>query len=257
MSVRSWMAVAILAAMAAGAASAQDGAGGDALGERVVELRLQVDDVSAEINAMRAELASELRSIANRRADLELELARTESRIKSQRASMESSVEEIDGQAVLQTDLRPTLESSLTRVKASVDAGLPYKAADRRDAVEQIERDLAAGVLSPAAAVSRLWQFMEDELRLCGISELHQQTLVVDGQSFLADVVHLGMIELYFATEGGHVGRAVRDDTGYRFEFIDDDAEEEAVRKLFDRMRKQIRTGYVELPLQSVEGGAR
>ncbi len=224
----------------------------EALGSRVVELRVQVDEVSADISALRADLANELRSIAAREADLELEVARAEARVRAQQASLDQYHQESDVRNVQEDELRPVVLRAIGDLETAVETSLPYKREERLESLDQLRRDFEGGVLAPEMALSRLWQFVEDELRLTGIVELNQQVVVVDGEEFLADVAHVGMVDLFFATEGGRCGRAVGSGGGYRFEFLEDKDDKKAVQELMDRLRKQIRTGYIELPLQSL-----
>lgn len=229
----------------------------DPLGERVVELRVQVDEASADIAALRADLTNELRSQAAREADLELEIARAEARVRARSQSLERLTTESELENVMDTDLRPLVEGAIVELRSTVGGTLPYKRTERLEALEQIERDLHGGVLTPETALSRLWQFVEDELRLTGVTEIHQQVVEVDGQTLLADVAHVGMVELFFTTEASRCGRAVATPDGYHYEVLTDRDDERAVQLLFDHLRKQIRTGAFELPLQSVLGAAR
>jgi len=237
----------------AGAALAQES--GEGLGARLAELRTRIDDLTAAITATRADLASELRSLGARKADLELEIARLESRTKSQERSKAEFLQENAHAADTNGELLPMFEAMHDTVRASVERGIPFKRKERLDELESLKTDLSAQVIGVEQALSRLWQFVEDDLRLAEVSELHQQQVEIDGEVVLADVVHLGMVELFFLTSDGLVGRAVeRSPGGYEFERITDRNQKEAIELLFDRMRKQVRSGYVELPLQSFGG---
>ena len=77
---------------------------------------------------------------------------------------------------------------------------------------------------------------------------LFQQTVKVNGQETLADVVRLGMVALYFRMSDGQVGYAQKDGGTWSYHVIDKPKDVEQVAMLFDSFKKQVRVGLFELP---------
>jgi cell division protein FtsB len=244
--------IATLAVLLVGVSSSAE----TSLGARLAELRTRVDDLTADISAQRGDLSSELRSIAARRADLELEIARLEARVASQLRNRDEYLAENSEAVDRSVELLPAFDRSLRRVRQQVEDGLPFKQPERLAAVDTLARDVSTGTLEVEQGLSRLWSFVEDELRLATVSELHQQVVQVDGEELLVEVVHLGMVELFFRTADGRVGFARSEGGAWRFEQLEGRDQVEAVRMLFERMSKQVRSGLMELPLASVQAGA-
>jgi hypothetical protein len=103
-------------------------------------------------------------------------------------------------------------------------------------------------LVSAPRALSRLWTFVEDEFRLTRENGLYQQTIEVDGQEHLADVVRIGSVALFFKTNQGAVGYAVPNANGYQYQAESNAEARKRIASLFDSFRKQIRAGYFELP---------
>ena len=83
---------------------------------------------------------------------------------------------------------------------------------------------------------------------LASQSALDRQIITLNGQEVLADVARLGMVSLYYRTDQGEVGRAVRDGEGWRYEPVTDEAARLQLVDLFDALSKQVRVGFFLLP---------
>ena len=86
------------------------------------------------------------------------------------------------------------------RLDATVTAGLPFRVEDRRDALRKIGASVKDGTLAPSRAATRVWAWIEDELRLTRENGLYRQVISVAGSEVLADVARLGMTMMYFRT---------------------------------------------------------
>ena len=94
---------------------------------------------------------------------------------------------------------------------------------------------------------------MQDELKLTQQSALHRQTLTVEGEEVLADVVRLGMATLFFSTPDGRVGSVASRHGVWTVEVITEEHRRQAIEALFDAHKKQLRTGFFPMPLPSLE----
>ena len=108
--------------------------------------------------------------------------------------------------------------------------------------------------MTPESAAARLWAFVEDELRLSRENALDRQVIPLPEGEVLAEVARLGMVALYFRTDGGLTGAAVPRDGGYAWEVITDRDDQKAVAALFEKLRHGVRTGAFTLPNPGLRG---
>ena len=90
--------------------------------------------------------------------------------------------------------------------------------------------------------------FVQDEIRLTKENGLFRQTIHINGSDQLAEVVKLGMMSLYFKTDDGKFGQAIKQDNQWTFLSLNDANSKQALNQLFESMKKQIRVGYFQLP---------
>ncbi len=219
------------------------------LAARLATLRNEVEELARQLNDNTAESKASLQSLARQRSDLELEVQREETRLKKLSSALAKRRVEVEAERAKGERLTPLFEQTLVRVHAHVEGSLPFRRGERLDALRKLEEQHRAGLLTAPRALSRLWSFVEDEFRLTRENGLYQQTVRVDGQERLAEVVRLGMVALYYKAEDGAVGSAVREEQGWRYEPIVEPQQQQAVLELFSSFKKQIRVGYFELPL--------
>ena len=108
--------------------------------------------------------------------------------------------------------------------------------------------DPTSRLVTPEAGAARLWAFLEDELRLVRENGLDRQIVPVDGAEVLADVARLGMVGLYYRTDGGAVGLAEWDGAAWGWRRIESRDEQKAVEALFEKMKHGVRSGAFTLP---------
>lgn len=226
--------------------------------QRLATLRGEVETLSSELSAATSEGRDELRSLARQKAELELELKKEETRVAKLAVAVGQKRRAIAADEDRDAELGPLFELNLERVRAYVRQSLPFRTQERLAELTKLKKQLDSGLLSPPRALSRLWTFVEDEFRLARENGLYQQTIVVDGQEQLADVVRVGTVMLFFKTREGEVGHVVRQGETYVFQPSTEPADQKQILTLFDSFRKQIRAGYFRLPnaLAAAEQGS-
>ncbi len=229
------------------------------MAQRLAKLRAEVEELSHELSAETAEGRDRLRSLARQKADLELELKKEQMRVAKLRRAIAEKREEIEKSEEKDSEMAPLFEEGLQDVRAYVESSLPFRTADRLSALDKLKKQYDSGLLSAPKAVSRLWSFVEDEFRLTRENGLYQQSVTVDGETQLADVVRIGMIMMYFEAGEDTIGKAERRDGSWIFQRITDDDRKRQVRELLTSFKKQIRQGYFRVPeaLPPLEGGAQ
>jgi len=218
------------------------------LAEQLAELRSEVDSLTAKVESKKQRVQSRLRSIRRQRADIERQIEQEKTKIERLKRSVRERRQELESEQAAAEDLKPAVEEAFATVRTSVRDGPPFKRAERLEQLDKLESQMAEGLLSPQKAVSRLWQFVEDELRLSRENGLYSQVVDLGGEEVLADVARVGMVSLYFKTEDGRVGIAERTDDGWAWRTVEGDEKRRRIEKLFESFQKNIRVGYFELP---------
>ncbi len=223
---------------------------GDAaeLARRLAKLRSQVETLSSQVENKKADIDAHLRSIRSQKADLEMQVEREKTRLQQLRQAVEKHRARIEAQKQTRADLEPTVSAAVADVRQTVADSLPFKRSARLAELDKIEKQLKGGLISPQKAAARLWQFVEDELRLTRENGLYRQIVQVDGDEVLADVARVGMVAIYFKTDDGRVGMARRADDGWTWKKLDDEQDKKRVANLFDAFKKNIRVGFFEIP---------
>jgi hypothetical protein len=147
------------------------------------------------------------------------------------------------------SELVPAVHDSIEKIRGTVRAGLPFHVTERLQELLELDQQLTGGVVTPEAATARLWAFTEDELRLARENGLDRQVVTVDGVEVLADVARLGMVALYFRTDGGVVGTAVKNPDGtWAWRKLEGRDAQKSVDTLFEKLAHGIRSGSFVLP---------
>lgn len=227
----------------------------DSLGERLVTLRSEVEQLSQEADLRDDDLRSRLRALEAQKAELEAQLRREELRLAQLRQAAEEQRKALTAREATGDALQPAVISGVASLRAAVRTGLPLRVDERLAELDRVEAEVRSGDLTPERAASQLWAFAEDELRLTQENALDRQLVRIDGDEVLVEVAHLGMTSLYFRTEDERVGVARRDGEGWRFEVLTDAQAREQVLALFDSLQKQVRVGFFTIPT-AFEGGA-
>ncbi len=238
--------VALLALAAAASPALADTV--ESLAQRLSSLRGEVETLSSELATLTADQRDELRSLSRQKVNLELELKKEETRVQKLRFAVSEKRDAIAETKNQDAELEPLFHRHLAAIRQFVETSLPFRRPDRLAALEKLENQLRTGLLSPPRAVSRLWTFVEDEFRLTRENGLYQQTIELEGQEQLADVLRIGSVMLLFKTNDDSVGYAEREEGAYVYRLVTDPASKKRLLSLFDSFRKQIRVGYFQLP---------
>ncbi|MCA9543720.1 MAG: DUF3450 family protein [Myxococcales bacterium] len=228
---------------------ADDAAPGDVatMASELSALRGQVEAQSQELEAVREAQRAELRALATQRSDLELAIRREELHQAQLAEALAAQRAEADPRAA-DDALIPPLTEAIAQLRAGIEGGLPYRTPERLESLDALARQLGDGSLPPPQAASRLWQLVEDELKLSRENAVDRQIRQIGGEDHLAEVARLGMVSLYFRTEDGRLGRAAPRQGGWAWEVLTSPGDVAQVDDLFDALRKQIRVGAFEVP---------
>jgi len=220
----------------------------DALAKRLAKLRAEVEGLSEDLTQRKTDARNELQSLARQKSDLQVELDREQIRVQKLRAALNNRREKLEQTSAQGEDLAPVYDAAIAGMRGYVEGSLPFRRVERLGELDKIDEQRRSGVLSYPSAVVRLWSFVEDEFRMTRESAAFQQTIAVDGEDKLAQVVRVGMVMLFYQTNDGEVGYTTRSGDEWKFVVAASSDERKQIRRLFDSFKKQIRVGLFTVP---------
>lgn len=219
----------------------------DELVDRIILLRGEVNDLDSQLQSLKTEHRNRMSSLSRERGQLESEQER-------QRLTLERATRKLDESRAALAEagsgdeaLAPVLKDAMQTLEEHVRASLPFKREERLEAINEMRAQMDSGRLPPPRVANRLWSLLADEIRLTSETGLYRQPITVNDEDKLADVARLGMMQLYFRTDDERVGVALRNNGDWAYEYAQG-ADRTRIETFMDSLRKQVRTGYFELP---------
>ncbi len=243
-----WSAAAGLLALLVATTVSADDVKLNKLSEKLADMRAEVDDLASTVENEKSEIDSRVQSIRRQRADLEMQIQREKSRLQQLEQDWEKQKAQMEKNRKQNKQLKPAFDAAASALRANIKTGPPFKRSERLNQVQELETQVEEGVLSPQKGISRMWQAVEDELRLSEENGIYQQVVTLDGNEVLADVARVGMVGLFFKTDDGRVGMAQRDGDIWSWKVASKEKRINRIRTLFDSFRKGIRSGYFTMP---------
>lgn len=219
--------------------------------ERLIDLRAEVQGLQDDLDSAQAEHRSEMSSLRSQQAELEARLTRQRLALEDVQEELSQKEEDVGLAGLGAEELKPVLNEAMARAEENISTHLPFKSDERRAALDEIRRRIDSGVLSPFRGVNELWTFYQDEIRLGTETGLFRDSIALDGEQRLADVVRIGMVLQYFrvtTADGTLLGGAVQNGDQWSYRTASDPAAKDGIDQLFQRMDRQVRTGLFTLP---------
>ena len=224
------------------------------LASALVKLRVQIDGLTDEIETTKRMSRERRRAFEGQKAQLEAELQREEVRHAQLTENKARKTLRISTAKKSEAQLIPVFQRAADQLKAYVNTGIPFRRQDRLKEIKGLRQRLKDGVMTPGMALSRLWSLIEDEQRMSRDTGLFRDTIEINGQATMVDVIRIGSVGLYLRTGDSRVGRVVRQGDSWTTEFVIDGKGQEQVLQLFEMFKKQIRVGFFNLPSILPEG---
>jgi hypothetical protein len=225
------------------------------LSQELTELRREVEREESELAGLRGRQESEIRSLAEQKAELEILRLRERLRLEAAQERIRLFATEQGELEERVAALAPVLEESLTNLEQWTMQGLPYRVEERAETLSRMRRDLTLGNLDPRTATAQFWQHIEDELHLTEQVGVSRNVVSLPDERVLARVAHLGLAAAFFELEGERYGQAVSRAEGWYWRELEG-GEQRAVADLFSALSRSIRAGAFQLPLAPPEEGA-
>ena len=220
----------------------------DNLSEKLIQLRGDVEELSAELSLAREEHKQRMSALASQRSELQARVKRVTTTEQKLKKELQENLLLAKQAGADDEMLKPVLLQAIEKAEERVLFGLPFKVDDRLQSVVDIREQLTKGLMTPSRAATRLWALYEDEIRLTRENGIYRQPIDIEGEIVLADVARLGMVMMYFVTTDDRYGVVVKSGTDWVYKLTPDKADGKRIAHLFNSLRKQVRTGYFELP---------
>lgn len=227
----------------------------DTYAQKIIELRSEVEILNSDYESQKKSLETDLKALALERADLE-------TRIRHEKLKSQQLKEQLQGERkkagptpslVLDETFTLKIHPLFSSLKDSIKQQIPVFVKQRLLQVEKIENDFLQPE-SRVQATQDFWTFLEDEKRLAQETALLQHPISIDKKEYMAQVVKVGMMLMYFTLEDGRVGQAEKvSDGSWEFVLLEDKKQAEGVVHLIDSLKKQVRQGVFDLPVHSLK----
>ena len=219
------------------------------LAKSLAKMRGEVETLQTQLDLEKEKHTSKISALNSQLADLSVEERRQKLSIEKLQHSIGKLSESAKKAEQSGESLKPVLLTLLSDYKRHIQSGFPFKMEDRIKAIDDLENNIANRLIDPNKAVSQAWSLIEDEIRLSKENGIYQQTIPLNGEKVLVDIAKLGTVFLFFQTRDNQSGMARRaEDGSWKYELVDNTADMERIKNLFDSLKKQIRQGYFELP---------
>jgi hypothetical protein len=218
------------------------------LAQELYRLRSDLGALNTQLEAQEQALRAQRQSAALREMDLQSAMGRERTKLAGVKKKI---LEKQSAQRQLlapSASYHPLVLQSIDRLKEKIRSSLPFKTADRLRELDKIRADLSSKAINGPKALTLLWAFFEDELRLRREMGIFQQTVTVDGKELLAEVVRLGMVMMFFKTATDQYGEVERGPSGYHYVFRQEPQQQRQLQQLFTAMKRGGEAGYFELP---------
>lgn len=219
-----------------------------ALANKVIELRKEVELLNDEYKAEREKVLSELKSLSIQKAELASNIRNEEIRKKQLTEKIKKLKTELEQSSVESKELEPIVLAAMNDLQSWVESSLPFKSKERLASINELKTRIQQKEISIIKAANQLWSLIEDEKRLAKETSLHKQSLPIDGKMQLCEVAKVGMFFLYFKAENGAIGMAVKDKGQWTFQSFQNQSQKQQTLAFFESLKKQIRQGFFEIP---------
>lgn len=225
-----------------------DGAHAETMAEKLADLRAEVETLSATLTDQKTDNRNTVRALARQKSDLQIDLDREKLRLAKARAALSKKQSEISAKSATSEDLTPLFNKAVVSAKGYVEQSIPFRTVDRLAEIEKIVAQEKSGALTKERALSRLWGFIEDEIRMTKESALFRQSIQLGGENKLVDVIRIGMVMMFFKEQDDSTGYAIKTESGWSFKKASGQTEDMLILKAFDMFKKQIKEGLFVLP---------
>ena len=171
--------------------------------ESTIDLRQETQKKEDTWAKKKAELIAKYRSLKKNRDYLIKVRNRTEKLLRAKKAKIEEIKRRMKESARIREELQLYLESVLTQLKDLIGRGLPFLLKERRERISSIEETLSDPEKGAAEKYRRVMEALQIEAEYGRTVEAYQETIDLNGQKVLVDILRVGRLSLFFQTPDG------------------------------------------------------
>jgi len=170
---------------------------------KTIDLRQETQKKEDDWAKKKAELIAKYRSLKKNRDYLIKVRNRTEKLLRAKKAKIEEIKRRMKESARIREELQLYLESVLTQLKDLIGRGLPFLLKERRERISSIEETLSDPEKGAAEKYRRVMEALQIEAEYGRTVEAYQETIDLNGQKVLVDILRVGRLSLFFQTPDG------------------------------------------------------
>ncbi|MDL2124662.1 MAG: DUF3450 domain-containing protein [Deltaproteobacteria bacterium] len=214
---------------------------------QTIEIGQQTQKKEDEWAGKKAELMARYRSLKANQDYLEKLKLKTERALSSQKARLAEFERKIKESARIREELQSYLESVVAQLEEFIKKDTPFLLKERDARLASIKETLALPDKPAAEKYRRAMEALQIEAEYGRSVEVYQDTIDLNGQSVLMDIMRLGRLSLFCQTPDGRMvghydrsaGRWVSLPSKYRRE----------INNAVDMARRQRTIDLVRLPI--------
>ena len=170
-----------------------------------IEIRQQTQKKEDAWAGKKSELMARYRSFKANQDHLEKLKLKTESALSAQRAQVAEFERRIKESGRIRGELQSYLESVVTQLEEFIKKDLPFLSKERAARISSIKETLARPDKPAAEKYRRVMEALQVETEYGRTVEVYQDTIDLNGQSVLIDILRMGRLSLFYQTPDGKV----------------------------------------------------
>ncbi len=218
------------------------------LAQSLIELRSDVEQLHSQVDDSKENYSVSMKSLNTQRADVEAASSRESLKIKQLKSALSKVEKRIALQSGGSKAYKQVAQNAITLLKSELTKQLPFKMEDRQHELDSLSQRITNNQITPEKGLNRVWAIYEDNFRMSHENGIFRQNVTLDGKEYLADVVRLGTIAMYFKTSDDKMGYFSKNSTGWTLVQTVDGDSKALIANLFDSMKKKIRSGFFTIP---------
>ncbi|MDL1958079.1 MAG: DUF3450 domain-containing protein [Deltaproteobacteria bacterium] len=214
---------------------------------KTIEVRRQTQKEEDVWAGKKAELTARLRSLEAEREHLSEVKDRTGRALETEKALIAEAERKIRETARIREGLESYLGSIVTELEAFIQQDLPFLREEREMRLASIHGTLSHPEKTAAEKYRRVMEALQVETEYGRTVEVYQETVDIEGQPILMDILRLGRLSLFCQSPDGKVV-AHYDRTAMHWKELSSRYRHE-INKAVDIARKQRTVDLVRLPI--------
>lgn len=217
------------------------------LSRKLIELRSDIELLSQQSQNDSRLRQTEVETLLQRRSELQSQILKEELRQAQLQTKLNQEQPKVARKGPATKADRMVLAKAAGELEKWIKTSLPFRRDERLSALKVLTQKIQSeDVLEPLA--SQLWTLVDKELKLSQENAFEIMDLDLPEGRSKAQVVRLGLHQMYFMKANGEVGQARRSATDWQLVTSTDAAESKAIQRICQRFSEQKGQGYFELP---------